>query len=60
MSFVRVVVLLVFLRGELLYAKPILSAVFEEREVTKETLYDLPYLYENSEQGITENTAKRL
>ena len=43
--FVHIVVLFVFLQGELLYAKPILSAVFEETEVTKETLYDLPYLY---------------
>ena len=49
--FVPVVVLCVFLQEELLYAKLILSPVFEETEVTKKTLYDLPYLYKNSEQG---------
>ena len=49
--FVHVVVLLATLQGELLYAKLILSAVFEETEVTKGTLDGLPYLYKNSEQG---------
>ena len=58
--FVCVVVLFVFLQGELLYAKLILSAVFEEAGVTKETLEGLPYLYKNSEQGKgLERTQKR-